>query len=164
MKMDYRCPKCTSENIQRLSLLVASGSRKIGAVTIGGSGGGGGKNIGIGLTGGTEKTLLASKFDQPKKSIYTEKFVYAYKYFTFPSLILFVMAFSFVGFLFDSIVFGVIFAGLSFWLIRYIYWSVIPKWENMSISNEEEYRKKLRIWENSFCCLRCGETFQFKES
>lgn len=57
----YNCPSCNSENIQKASVLVSLGSKKMRATTVGVGGGSSGINAGIGLSGGSITSELASK-------------------------------------------------------------------------------------------------------
>lgn len=65
-----QCPKCNSDNTQRLSVIYQSGTQHI-STTSRTYGGGGGSGFGVGgastTTSGTSQSYLASKAAPPKK-------------------------------------------------------------------------------------------------
>ncbi len=155
----YNCPSCNSENIQKASVLVSLGSNKMRATTVGVGGGSSGINAGIGLTGGSITSELASKLSPPIKP-QPAKLIAGWKYFTFPSILLFISAAVFSFFLFGDVADGLVALGLLVFSIYQGYFRWFPSWEQKQARQEEEYTRALTQWEKTYFCLRCGSSFE----
>jgi DNA-directed RNA polymerase subunit RPC12/RpoP len=156
--ISYNCPSCKSENIQRASVLVSSGSNKLRAATVGVSGGSSGINAGIGLSGGSITSELAAKLSPPNKPQPADLFMF--KCITFPGLLLFIALCAYMFFSGGSLVGGFVTLGLLVFLIYYGYFIWLPPQEKQRV----EYPQALAIWERTYFCLRCGSTFEIGET
>ncbi len=136
------CPKCNSENVQRLSVIYQSGTHKINtsSTTVGG-GYFSGPGIGIGstATSGKQQSIIAKKAAPPSKRSYL------------PLLLLV------PGFL----IFRYSDGGLNA-LIGFILMLASVAWVYFAYRyNSGEWREKQSIWEASWHCNRCGEIYRF---
>ncbi len=159
--ISYKCPSCNSENIQKASVLVSLGSKKLRATTVGVGGGSGGINAGIGLSGGSITSELAAKLSPPIKP--QAKPISLWKYIIFPSLLLLSANGVVTGFLSNEIAGGIIFLGLFALIIYYGYFRWIPSWKQKQIHQEKEYTHALAQWEKTYFCLRCGSSFEISK-
>ena len=154
----YKCPSCNSENIQKASVLVSLGSKKLRATTVGVGGGSGGINAGIGLSGGSITSELASKLSPPIKP-YPAKLIRQWKYVAFPSVLLFIFSPVFFLHAGDTAAGFIALCSIVFSIyLGYFRW--FPSWEQKQAKQEEEYSRALAQWERTFFCLRCGTSFE----
>jgi len=163
--MSYACPKCGSENTQKITAVAASGTTEgtSQTTTVGGGVGGGG--FGAGVASGTTKsqfqTELAKRFSPPEKEmegvffhIITGLIIYA--------VVMAVAAFFIIGF--GEQIIGEFLATVA-WLAFGVWYGLrrIRKGsENRAKSqrfNREEYPALLDMWENGFYCHRCEHTY-----
>lgn len=160
--VSYNCPSCNSENIQKASVLVSSGSKRLSAITVGVGGGSSGINAGIGLSGGSIISELAAKLAPPVKPLPAKR-IGQWKYLTFPSLLLLPSGLAFAFIMFpseDSVAVGIVTIGLVILGIYLGYFRWFPSWEQKQARQEEEYTRALAQWEKTYFCLRCGSSFE----
>lgn len=145
--MDYNCPKCKSENIQKLEITYKTGksglSGSSSSVGVAASSSG----VGVGITGGTfsgtQQTDLSQMVAPPKLKKKR------------PGCILTFSLLS--GFAYILIGSTALLIGLVIIAIGIYYYIYGTRYNNNEYA---EYADKLRVWERSYICLRCGQIFQ----
>jgi predicted nucleic-acid-binding Zn-ribbon protein len=138
-----QCPKCSSENTQRLELIFESGTQQIRTTsnTVGGGGGFGGGGFGGGgvtTTSGTQQTESAKKAAPPAKKSYAGAIILA--------VIAFPVIFN------PSAMYILVAAGctaLAVWL-----------WRRASDYNTNVWPGLKKIWLESWMCNKCGNIYQ----
>lgn len=156
--VSYNCPSCNSENIQKASVLVSMGSKKMSATTLGVGGGSSGINAGIGLTGGSIISELAAKLSPPIKSQTADK-IRASKCF-FPVFIIMFFYTCFYSFDKGYTGPGFFFLGSAVFSIWLGYFILIPNWKQTQAHQEKEYTRAMAQWGKTYFCLRCGKSFE----
>ena len=131
--MSYQCPQCLSENIQRVSLAVAQGTKASTFFGLGASPGG----IGAGGGAGLSQTMQAQNLTPPKMRKVLWWFI--------ATLLLFPSVFSGVP---VPIVLFLICAG--FFARAVIY-------------NKSEFPKEFAEWKQLWVCQRCANVFKLGE-
>lgn len=139
-----QCPKCNSENTQRLEQIYESGTQQIRTTsnTVGGGGGFGGGGAfgggGVTTTSGIQQTGSAQKAAPPAKKSYAG------------AIILAVIA---VPVIFDPSATYIVVAGafmvLAYWL-----------WKRASDYNANVWPGLKKIWLDSWMCNKCGNIYQ----
>ncbi len=141
---NLNCPKCSSENTQRLSAIVDSGTNHSQAVSVGSFGGSFGGSAGFGTTSSTTNTTtqsaLAKKMAAPKKK----------------ATVLLLIGFGFLM-LFAWGMFGK-FLGLL--VAAGIGYFAFIKYKNNCAFNADVLPGLLDGWNRSFYCHRCENVFQ----
>ena len=138
--VSLRCPVCASEDTKSVPIVYKSGVSNIDASMVGiGVGAGGGLGIGGASTTGTSATLLAEELAPPRKI----SLVKWGAILGFITLFLTNMARGW-----EILIVFVLAVGFSFWLLR-----------RFHEINQRLYPPRLREWERSFVCLRCGHVF-----
>lgn len=134
--MAFNCPRCQSENTQKLSMLHELGTSIIDTATVGGGvGSHGSLGVGAANTTGTSQTKLAQKYAPPKKE---------------PVLG------AFFGCAFLGLIASIFFSGVAFLIGAVL--GVFAAYAGYK-KNKEEYPAKLRQWQSQFLCLRCENLF-----
>lgn len=157
--MDLNCPKCKSENTQKITAIVSAGTTRTSGSTSSSSVGVMGGSVGVGSSRGTinatSKTELANKLAKPKPR--------------FQSLIGGMVLFALVGWIPGWIV--VVEKHLYGSTETFVYWGIYallmagfykfwaPRAEKNRTYNETEYQTLLKSWENGFFCHRCEHQF-----
>lgn len=144
--MDLNCPKCHSENTQRLSQAFENGLSHINTASKGVGIGVGPDGIGVGVggakTSGTSQTAASQRAAPPAKMTYLN-----------PLIGIFVMAL--VGVLFAGIIWKPLgFFAQLFWVvgsIAYIY--------RAYQFNAKTWPLLLQDWQNTYVCKRCDHAF-----
>ncbi len=138
------CPKCQSENTQKLSGIVASGTSQSQSVSVGSFGGTVGGAASFGTTSSTTNTttqsVLAKKLAAPRKK----------------ATILLLIGFGFLILLawgmFGKYLGTLVAAGLGYW--GYL------KYQKNCLYNADVFPRLLDDWNNSFYCHRCENVFR----
>ena len=144
--MDFTCPTCKSENIQRLAIIYEHGISEIDAKTRGAGVGIGGGGLGIGAgsakTTGTSQTAISKRAAPPKKLTYAKP-------------LLAILAISIVLMLINQknsnleAFFGVAwFAASAAWIFSAFKY------------NSKIWTKLKAQWDNSYLCTRCNHIFK----
>ncbi len=144
--MDFFCPSCKSDNIQRLSVIYEGGlsdiNTKSKGTAIGFGRGGIGVGVGSSKTTGTSQTAASQRAAPPAKKRYLKPLLIVFA--TFMLMSLFIDAKS-------SIVTNVLgigwFAASAGW-IYYAFQYNAKKWPPLKA-----------VWDNSYLCNRCNEMF-----
>lgn len=139
-----KCPKCNSENVQKLSVIYESGTHNIDTQsdTVGGGfawGSGGGSVFTGGATtrtSGTQQSILADRATPPQKRSYILCFVF------------FVGGFALMYI--EVVLWGILF------VIGSIVWGYFVHQYNTST-----WQKLYNDWSASWHCNRCGELYLF---
>ena len=139
--MGIQCPKCGSEHVQKVSVIVQSGtSFNNGVVT--GVGIGDGVGAGFGTTSGISKTNLAAKFSMPEKPRWglTLWFSLGVIWLTFgtPPITPFR------------------YAAIAAWII--LGYFVRKDFKEMK-QHREYYKKWEPLYQHGFFCHRCGNSY-----
>jgi hypothetical protein len=138
------CPKCSSENVQKLSVIYQSGTHKINtsSTTVGG-GYMSGPGIGMGstTTTGKQQSIMAKMAAPPPKRSYA------------PSLMAILGFLMVVVNLDNGGTYG--FLGLAI-IAASIVWVYFAYQYNTG-----EWKQKQSIWQASWHCNKCGEMYQF---
>jgi hypothetical protein len=141
---NLNCPKCNSENTQRLSAIVDSGTSQSRSVSVGSFGGSFGGTAGFGTTSSstntTTQSTLAKKLAAPRKRATVLLLIG----FGFLMLIAWGMFGKFLGLLAA--------AGIG-------YFAFIKYRKNCAF-NADELPGLLDGWNRSFYCHRCENVFQ----
>jgi hypothetical protein len=157
--ISFNCPSCKSENIQKASVLVSMGSKTLRATTVGVGGGSGGLNAGVGLSGGSITSELATRLSPPAPWAWG-KHLPVWQYFGFPSFIL-----MFSCACYNSFEKGYTGAGFTYLVLTILtiwlpYFVLIPSWKRTQTREENKYRQALARWQKTYYCLRCGTSFE----
>ena len=147
--MDLNCPKCSSEQTQKITAIVSSGTthsvgrtNSVGVASVGGKMAIGSSS---GTTHSTSTSALAKKLAAPTRQS--------------DSLILpFIFVVVLVGWIPVAIMgfFGVLVSGgLGYWLFQ----RMKTKADAAKQYNSEVYPGAIAAWENSFYCHRCEHSF-----
>lgn len=159
--MELNCPKCKSENTQKITAIVDSGTThsrgKTTSVGVGSVGGRMAVGSSTGTTNTTHKTALAQKFPTPSKRPegYIVKFVFgtllvgSLGYFLLTSIT------NTHGGLF-SIILGLIAYGVTG---KFLLQFLKNKSDANKAYNETVYPQEQRAWDNGFYCHRCENVF-----
>ncbi len=132
--MSFACPKCHSENTQKLSIIYGAGTSGVDLSTVG-AGVASGFGVGAAATTGKTQSHLAKKYAPPQK---IDLFG--------PTVALLVIG-GFLSIFFDAIAFYIA-AGIAvFFVIRAVK------------HNTKEYPAKFAAWDRKFLCLRCENVF-----
>ena len=154
--MDYICPSCKSENIQKATLTHVSGISKTKGVGIGvGMSGGplGGLGGGIGVGKATNQTMLSQMTTPPKISSPLSRA------FTIWLLILFV-GFIFMSLISDLIFTSAILIGLSFVIVIFLsFGGAYKAYCKQDLKNKE----MTTAYNEQYICLRCGNVFRITQ-
>lgn len=139
----YQCPRCHSENIQSYSLIHSMGISKIDLSTVGV---GYSNNLGVGRakSHGTQQTAMSASTAPPKKRSPAGDFFGSWLVFSIPGVICKYLNFHYL--IVNILVWGAVI--LAFFMARDAY-----QW------NKYTFPQKLRDWEHSYVCLRCGNRF-----
>jgi hypothetical protein len=136
------CPKCSSDNTQRLEVIYESGTQQIRTVsnTVGGGGAGSGPFGGGAVTSttGTQQTASAQKASPPTKKSYVG-----------PILLAVVSVPVVFNPSFEYFLFAAPAMGLAYWL-----------WRRASDYNTNVWPGLKKIWLDSWMCNRCGNIYQ----
>ncbi len=139
-----KCPKCESDNTQKLSLVYASGVSDVNTTTSGVGVGMGFSSIGVGLgsetSKGTQQTLLSQASAPPQEIRYYVVFIIA--------VILSGMTIYFLNYIFLSyvIIFSIA-CGAVFWLKKLHYY------------NSVIFVRDYNTWNSQYMCLKCACNF-----
>ena len=144
MTADLTCPKCKSENTQKLSAIVASGTSTSQSQSVGSVGGSFGGQAGFGVTNSTTTTntqsALAKKLSAPRKKATILLLVG----FGFLALIAWGMFGKFLGALAAA---GVGYFGYTLYLKNTVY-------------NTTVFPGLFEAWNQSIYCHRCETVFK----
>ncbi|MBF0293538.1 MAG: DUF4339 domain-containing protein [Nitrospinae bacterium] len=173
-KVKYSCPKCKSDNVQRVEILYNSGitntATKTAAIGAGISGGSIGLGVGGATTKGTSLTQLAELLAPPKGNKPVAKiapvpavgaFIFGCAWFLF----LLVIGMAANGGIGSFALILLLMAG-GFGVIYIAFKGSQRKASDAEVYNKTVYPKELERWERSqfewklkFVCLRCGDVF-----
>jgi hypothetical protein len=141
---ELSCPKCKSDNTQKLSAIVASGTSQSQSQSIGSMGGTVGGAAAFGMTSSTTtthtQTALAKKLAAPAKK----------------KTILLLVGFAFLMLLSWGM-FGKILGTLGAAALGYFGWMLFQK---NTAYNADVYPGLLDEWNQSFYCHRCETVFK----
>lgn len=169
--MDLNCPKCKSENTQKITSVVSAGTTHTTGSTSSTSIGTTGTAVGVstsrGTVNATSTTVLAKKLAEPTK-----------KYDGFLAILVCLSPFVFFlsvaigGFIAFEILWfrynpyasfqlvPMIFSGLIFiWIMKFIYRKWEPYRKARKEYNENEFPEIHKKWSEGFYCHRCEHTF-----
>ncbi|SKA19131.1 hypothetical protein SAMN02745119_03064 [Trichlorobacter thiogenes] len=142
--MDYVCPACKSENIQRLSVIYEAGLSEINTTSstsgIGGSCGSFGGGVASTSTTGISQTAASQRATPPEKQSYLKPLLAIY--------ILHIVAQVF---------------GPKFWgghLFTYAWMAVSVLWVCFAFQyNKKTWPPLKAAWDDSYMCNRCNKIF-----
>jgi hypothetical protein len=141
---ELTCPKCKSENTQKLSAIVASGTSTSQSQSVGSMGGTVGGSAAFGITSSTTTTqtqsALAKKLSAPRKR----------------ATILLFVGFGFLMLLSWGM-FGKLLGPLGAAALGYF---AFMRFQMNSAYNANEYPRLLDDWNQSFYCHRCETVFK----
>ena len=134
--MQLSCPRCKSENTQKLSLLVEGGTSKTSTTTFGVGGVGGNMAAGGALSSGVSTSKLAEKNKAPEKI----------------PVIRLSLAILFLAWLIS------LFAGATAMTIGFLLVVVVAVsgWRY----NWTKFGREFAQWDAKFICLRCSNIFE----
>jgi F0F1-type ATP synthase membrane subunit c/vacuolar-type H+-ATPase subunit K len=139
--MEFNCPKCQSDNIQRLSVIFEGGLSDINTKTHGTGVGVGRGGLGVGFgsakTSGTAQTAASKRASPPAKKEYLKPI--------FGIFVLCVLV-TLVGLPQELFIFT---------------WLAISGWWAYTANkyNSETWPPLFETWSNSYLCNRCNEIF-----
>jgi DNA-directed RNA polymerase subunit RPC12/RpoP len=158
-KSGYACPRCSGEDVKKLSIVHASGSSNLQAMTLVGGAGIGGGELGVGIgaahTSGIQQTTLSSKVAPPLQRRAMSSAGITFYLICFLSLI-----FSWVTDVGgpESYLWGIgSIACLIVVVVRVHQRRAAMTW------NETEWPLLRAAWDRSFMCMRCGHIWEFTE-
>lgn len=175
LKLEYSCPKCKSDNAQKVEVLYNSGitniATKTGVIGAGISGGGMGMGVGGAMTKGTLRTQLTELLEPPKGDRPTERIVakgsavaailFGGAWFLLLLIIGVVMGGGIVGF---ALI--LLWMGGGFGIIYFAFKGSTKRAFEAADYNKMVYPKELERWERDrfewkrkCICLRCGTVF-----
>lgn len=145
---DFKCPQCSSDNVQRLEVVYEQGTQNINTTShsVGGGGGIGGGGFGGGLgsattrTSGTAQTSAAKKAAPPAKKG------------TVSVLIGLLIVGAVIGAMFDHFIGLSIFLGLGFWGFTIF--------KKNSAYNNNVHPGLYQQWLKSWMCNKCGNIYE----
>ena len=141
--MDFNCPKCSSDNTQKISSIVEAGTTKTTGTTqsVGVASVRGGLGVGtsVGTINATSKTALATKLASPVKQ---NSFVFYVLMVSIPFLIVVIFPWY-----------------LGYPLAGFIGWMLFQKADKAKTYNREVFPGLLSNWQSSFYCHRCDNSF-----
>lgn len=163
--MSYACPKCGSENTQKITAVAASGTTEgtSKTTTVGGgvAGGGFGAGVASGTTTSQFQTELAKRFTEPSKKIESVIFfgivgliIYA--------IVMAIAAYFIIGFgqgLVGDFLATIAWLAFGVWYGRRRIRKSKAERANSRRFNREEYPALLDMWKNGFYCHRCEHTY-----
>lgn len=133
--LDLSCPRCGSENTQKLSLAVQAGTSTVttASALVGGSSGHFGQ--GLAITGGTSASQLAKEYAEPRRKM------------VFLPILLALPAAAFLA--------------LFHWFIGLVILMpfLLKGWVNFSYNRMVQPQRHAE-WNAKFICLRCANVFQ----
>jgi len=142
--LELNCPKCKSENTQKLSSIVDSGTTHAQSHSVGSVGGSIGGSPSYGMTSSTTNTrsqsALAKKLSAPARK---------------PTILL-LIGFGFLMMLAWGIM-GKLFGLVGAAALGFFGWTLFQK---NSAFNKNEHPALLEKWNNTFYCHRCEALFQ----
>lgn len=130
------CPKCRSDNTQKLSLAVEGGTFSNRAITIGAGVANAGAGLGAGSTKGTSTSKLAQRHEAPQKIPVIRG-----------GLSILIVAWVVA-----------LLAGPWAMTLGYLIAAVAAVWG--WIYNFRFYPKEMAAWDAQYLCLRCSEVFE----
>lgn len=143
--MGIQCPKCGSEHVQAVKVILQTGTtHSSGSVTgVGGGTDGGGAFVGISY--GSSQTTLASRFSTPRKpALWAEIAIGLIALATSPWLAAHGP---------DA---GFRYASLAVWaFFAYSFWGYRKK----SAAYKDQYPKWKALYDSGFFCHKCGNAF-----
>lgn len=147
--MEFNCHTCHSENIQRLSLVYAGGLSQISSSQFGGGVGFGSRGAGVGLgtavSTGTQQSSLSAAYEPPeRKPIARWVLLYFFGFLIVPGSVIMLLDWkTFVP---------------GHWIVASTYVVVALLHVRAKVRfNGRVYPERLRRWQNSYLCMRCGE-------
>jgi hypothetical protein len=141
--MDYCCPKCKSENIQRLSVIYEGGLSVINMESrgsgVGYAGAGAGVAAGVSRTTGTSQTTASQRAAPPTRKTYVKP----------------ILAILVVGWISSAP-----FTGFAGDLVGALTWIAVGGWGFYVFQyNSKRWPPLKAVWDSSFLCSRCHEVF-----
>lgn len=143
--MDLNCPKCSSDNTQRISSIVEAGTTttKGRTTSVGSAYGSGGLGVGssVGSINATSKTALAEKLARPAKK---------------PVISLYIAIVAIAWFTLAGV------TAVGYWILLIaapLSWFVFSMAGKNKIHNREVFPELISSWENGFYCHRCDTSF-----
>lgn len=159
--MDLNCPKCNSENTQKITAIVDSGTTHSRGTTtsvgVGSVGGGLAYGGSTGTTRTTHTTALAQRFTKPKKR--SEGYVLSSVFLT---LIASWLSAALIGPIIGSKNEFVVFLEALICLV--VFGRLIFRWQKNKSEKNKEYNRnsfpeEIETWSNGFFCHRCEAVF-----
>ncbi len=152
--MNYSCPKCNSENTQRLDIAYKSGVSNVSGTTnnigVGMSSSGLGIGVSEGNFSGTQESLFSNSIKPPEKK--SAGCITGIGVFILIPFIIVFLGMG-VGGNFEQFMFsltGVLIGIGIIWIDRL----------QRNRFNRDEYEPKYRAYQKKFICHRCGNIFQ----
>ncbi len=144
------CPKCQSEQTQKVSIAYQSGVTNVNTITSS-SGvilGGAGFNVGLGKgkTTGTMKTQLSQSISPPRKYSYKELFKRGFVFLIVSSIVITLLNIRNLY--------------VSYFITFAIFFWMYKKYKDASTYNNNTFPRLLAQWNKNFICLRCGTIFE----
>lgn len=159
--MDLTCPKCRSENTQKITAIVDSGTtHSRGTTTSVGVGSVGGRlavGSSTGTTNTTHKTALAQKFPTPSKRSegYVVKLVLGTVVIGSVAYAILTSVTNTHGGFFDLVLGALAYGVTGKLLLGFLK----RKADANKVYNETVYPQEQRAWEHGFFCHRCENVF-----
>lgn len=167
-----QCTKCSSKNVQKLSLVHSGGVVNVNlnstgttsGIGVGVGTGGLGVGVGVGKTStqttGTQQSQLSKQFEPPTLLLPDCFLAMVALYFVGVVGLMLALA---LGFYVNSLllmVLGLFFAVIAaFFAHKLVYQLLVPDWEVQKAKERYQYAKL--EWDNSFLCQTCGGVFIF---
>ncbi len=135
--MSFACPKCHSENTQKLSIIYGAGTSGVDLSTVG-AGVASGLGVGAAATTGKTQSALAKKYAPPQKIQ------------LFATTVALLVIGGFFSIFFGAAAFFIA-AGIAvFFIFRAVK------------HNTKQYPVEYAAWDKKFLCLRCENVFELE--
>jgi hypothetical protein len=135
--MSFACPKCHSENTQKLSIIYGAGTSGVDLSTVG-AGVASGLGVGVAATTGKTQSGLAKKYAPPQK---IDLFA--------PTVALLVIG-GFLSIFLGAVAFYIAVGIAVFFVFRAVK------------HNTKQYPAEFAKWNKKFLCLRCENVFELE--
>jgi hypothetical protein len=140
---EMQCPECASPDVRKVSLIFESGTKESRGVAVGMTGS---NEVGVGVMGGTQQSLLASRLQPPKQVSGDGGRAILAAIGSFLLLFLFSLAASGNGF-----------------LLALAFIAPAPAWlwvHNLyAPAAQRAYEAAMTHWQKQWCCMKCGHVF-----
>ena len=159
--LTFACPKCGSENVRSIPLLVELGTSRLKFETVGAALGSGlYAGVGGALTDGTQESRFAQRMAPPKlRRVGSGAYVWGIPVSMVLSSIFISLALKISGISMGGILLKITYTTLSILFYFGVVRDMLEKKRSAKIYNKERFPAEYQAWKNSLICLRCGSNF-----